>query len=215
MLRKRHHHHKPPRPTKRAAEVGEAVARLGLQFNVEDHLHLDRLPFTFFRTQDVRQVGHAAWGTCNGMSVWVFDAWVRSRGGPHLTCAATVLTAGFPGLAVIGVQALPDPQDLDGLGYQLVHPPQELAERFDVVTADPAFADDLLQPELVTWLGEAAPDERFETTGPYLLVGGPPAGGDGIGELLERLAAFRAHLPQGLAARYPPSVGTAAPRRQR
>lgn len=218
MLR-RHRHHRPPKVSRRAGAVGDAAAHLGLQFTAEDHLHLDRLPFSFLRGNDGRQVANTAWGTVDGMSVWLFDAWLRSRrlpgGGPHLTCAATVVTAGFPGVAVVGVDAVPGGRDLEGIGYRSVEVTGPLAERFDVWTADPAFCADLLQPAMSAWLAEGDTHDRYETAGPYLVMAVPACEPDELPGLLDHLKDFRAHLPSGLAGRWPPGASAGPTRRAR
>lgn len=215
VLRRRHH--KPPRPTRRSAELGNAVTRLGLQFHPEDHLHLDRLPFTFLMGGEARQVANVAWGTVDGMSVWVFDTWLHTRRlpgtGPNLTCVATVITAGFPGLAVIGTGAVPGAGPaLESAGYEPVEVSGPLAERFDVYTVDRTFATDLLQPELAAWLAEGDAHDRYETHGPYLVMAVPAVPGDDLGGLLDHLKDFRAHIPPGLVGRYPPGAATGGAR---
>lgn len=211
----RHRHNKPPRLSRRGAELGDAAAHLGLQFTPEDHLHLDRLPFTFFKREDVRQVANTAWGTVDGMSVWVWDAWLKARrlpgGGPQLTCIATVVTAGFPTLAVVGKEAVPPARGLDELGLEPYDVEGDLAARFEVHTADKAFADDLLQPEMVEWLAEGDARDRYELSGPYLVLAVPTAVGDDLEGLLTHVGALRSHLPPGLAARYPPSATAPGP----
>jgi hypothetical protein len=211
----RRHHHKPPRLTRRGVEIGDAAAHLGLQFAAEDQFHLDRLPFSFLRVNEVRQIGNTAWGTVEGMSVWVFDAWLRGRrlagSGPHLTCVATVVTAGFPGLAVIGTEAVPGAQGVEEIGYKPVGVAGSLGDRFDVYTVDPSFADDLLQPEMAAWLAEGDVHDRYEAAGPYLLMAVPPAPGEDLRGLLDHLHDFRAHIPKGLAGRYPPGAAPGPP----
>jgi hypothetical protein len=216
VLRRRHHHSKPPRPTRRASEFADAAARLGLQFTVVDHFHLDRLPFAFLRVHEVRQVGNTAWGTVGGMSVWAFDVWLRRRlgGAPDLTCVATVVTAGFPGLAVVGTEATPGTDALEDIGYRPVAAPGALADRFDVFSVDQEFAADFLRPEMAAWLAEGDGHDRYETAGPYLLMAVPPAPGEDLAGLLDHLQDFRGHLAPGLAARYPPQASAGGDHRR-
>lgn len=213
MLRRRHHHHKPAKVNRRASEVADAAARLGLQFTVADHFHLDRLPFAFLRVHEVRQVANTAWGTVEGMSVWAFDVWLRRRpgGAPDLTCVATVVTAGFPGLAVVGTDAVPGTEALEDIGYHPVAAPGALGDRFDVFAADPDFAAEFLRPEMAAWLAEGDAHDRYETAGPYLLMAVPAAPGEDLPGLLDHLKDFRAHLAPGLAARYPPQATAGGP----
>lgn len=147
-----------------------------------------------------KDVENTSWGTWRGLDVVVFDYWFARSSDPqrsdhrYFTCATTTTPPAWPDLAIVprtGFGQVAHALGLRGVEVEL----ERFNRAFDVRSADPRFANALLDASMIEWLLELPAGTGFEIRGSTLLAIVPRPSWSDVPQALETLRAFRDRIP--------------------
>lgn len=196
-------------PRRSAAE--DAARTLGLRFSARDTFGLIELPFPLFgRLATVRGLENVMFGTWHGIDVKVFDYWYARSSNPALndferfSCVITPLPAEWPDLLIA-----PETLSARAIGSLDMHEVNLESEAFNraftIRSADPRFANALLDPRMMQWLLDRSDHDLtgFEVVNGMLLCSCPRLQPWALQPLLETAQEFLGRVPGVMAGLYP------------
>lgn len=172
----------------------------------QDEGELSLLPLRTVSSVVDREIDHVLEGVWEDTAIAIFDL-DRGSGpaGQAWTCGVTAVPYGFPPLLLVNRRAPIDFESL--LGLQISDSaPAELADPFEIRSADAEFAHDVLAGELAPWLVDwsaRSPFLGFELVESWLLDFAPELAPEALPDLLDGLLSFRDRIPADVFDRYP------------
>jgi hypothetical protein len=201
-------------PRRSAAE--EAARELGLRFSANDVFGLIDRPFPLFRRlASVRGLENVMLGTWHGHEVTLCEYWYARSSNPSLndferfSCVMTPLPAWWPELLIAPETLMA--RALERLTMNEVHLESEAFNRaYTVRSADPRFANALLDATMMQWLLDGSDLSAYEVAGGMLLCyRSPRLQPWELEPLLETTLKFLEQIPDVVSSLFPaPAAGT-------
>jgi hypothetical protein len=194
-------------PRRLAAE--DAARDLGLRFSAEDRFGLIDRPFQLFqRLATVRGLENVLYGIWRGHAVELVEYWYARSSNPSLndferfSCVMTPLPGWWPDLLVAPETLVA--RAVDSLTMREVDLESEAFNRaFTVRSADPRFANALLDARMIQWLLDRSDAWGFEIAGGHLLCYRSRVHPWELQPLLETASAFLDQVPDVISSLYP------------
>lgn len=192
----------------RTLAAADVARELGLRFSPTDELGLLHLPLPLLRrVASVRGLENVMAGSWRGREVTIFEYWFARSADPSIhdtqrfSCVVTPLPVWWPDLLIVPETLVS--RAVDHLTMGEVDLESEAFNRaFTVRSADPRFANALLDARMMAWLLDRS-DEAFEVAAGMLLCYRPCVQPWELQPLLKAAMEFLNRVPAVVSSLYP------------